>query len=397
ETAAFDPDPVGGDEVEPLGLELGARVGFDIAGLGGETNDQGRAPRVRCDLGEHVPRTHQFQGERVHAWSLLQLARRDFARRPVGHRRGGDVGIGGQRPEHRFAQLRRAAHVDAAYARRRLQVHGAGDQHGVGAGARRGFGDGETHLAAAAVADEAHRVDVLVGRAGAHQDAAAGEEAVHCECTRACTIATGSRMRPGPDSPSASGPSSGPMTCTPRSRSVAMLACVAGCSHMRWFMAGATATGAVVARHRVATRSSARPWASLAMVLAVAGATITCCAQRASSRWPIAASAPASHSEVRTGRCDAAWKVWAPTNRCAASVIATCTVAPASRRRRTSSTALYAAIPPVTHNSTRRPSSPCFAVDPAVAMSRNFLTRIRATSLPEPALHPDPGTTLQAL
>src|SRR5690606_32457896 len=98
-----------------------------------------------------------------------------------------------------------------------------------------------------------------------------------------------------------------------------------------------------------------------------------------------------------TGRCDTAWKVWAPTNRCAASVIATCTVAPASRRRRTSSTALYAAIPPVTHNSTRRPFRPWSALDPAVAMSRKFLTRIRATSLPEPAFLPDFAPALQAL
>jgi hypothetical protein len=38
---------------------------------------------------------------------------------------------------------------------------------------------------------------------------------------------------------------------------------------MRWFIAGATVIGAVVARHRVVTRSSARPWASLASVSAV--------------------------------------------------------------------------------------------------------------------------------
>src|SRR5690606_26270740 len=125
------------------------------------------------------------------------------------------------------------------------------------------------------------------------------------------------------------------------------------CSHMRWFIAGATASGASVARQTVLTRSSAKPCASLAMVLAVAGATTTRSAQRASSRWPIAASAVASHSELRTVRCDTAWKLCGSTKRCAASVIATWTSAPASRRRRTSSTALYAAIPPHTHSSTR--------------------------------------------
>ena len=41
---------------------------------------------------------------------------------------------------------------------------------------------------------------------------------------------------------------------------------------MRWFIAGAIAIGAVVARHSVLTRSSASPCASFASVLAVAGA-----------------------------------------------------------------------------------------------------------------------------
>ena len=43
------------------------------------------------------------------------------------------------------------------------------------------------------------------------------------------------------------------------------------------------------------------------------------------------------HNEVRTGRCESAWKVCARQKRCAASVIATCTSAPASRSRRTRS------------------------------------------------------------
>ena len=40
------------------------------------------------------------------------------------------------------------------------------------------------------------------------------------------------------------------------------------------FMAGATRTGAVVARYMVVRKSSAMPWANLARMLAVAGATI---------------------------------------------------------------------------------------------------------------------------
>src|SRR5690606_4751102 len=142
-------------------------------------------------------------------------------------------------------------------------------------------------------------------------------------------------------------------------------------------IAGHRVIGAAVARHRVLTRSSASPCASFAMVLAVAGATSTRSAQRASSMWPMAASAAASHSEVRTGRPDSAWKVCTPTKRCALSVIATCTCAPASPSRRTSSAALYAAMPPHTHSSRRCPCRPL-----AAAIVRKVLPRIRATAYP---------------
>ena len=70
----------------------------------------------------------------------------------------------------------------------------------------------------------------------------------------------------------ASAPVVGSTTATPRSRSVARFACVAGCSHMWWFIAGATTTGHVAASAALVSRSSASPCASLAIVLAVAGA-----------------------------------------------------------------------------------------------------------------------------
>ena len=87
-------------------------------------------------------------------------------------------------------------------------------------------------------------------------------------------------------------------------------------------------------------RSSARPWAIRARVLAVAGATTIRSGQRASSMWPIAASAASSQSELRTGCPESAWKVAAPTKRNASAVIATRTCASCWRRRRTSSAAL---------------------------------------------------------
>ena len=71
----------------------------------------------------------------------------------------------------------------------------------------------------------------------------------------------------------ASGPSSGSITATPRSRSVARLAWVAASAYMRSFIAGATRRGAVQARKEVVSIESAIPAASLAIVFAEAGAT----------------------------------------------------------------------------------------------------------------------------
>ena len=65
--------------------------------------------------------------------------------------------------------------------------------------------------------------------------------------TVAAIVSTPAR-RPMPISRSASHPDSGSITVTPRDRSVPTALWVAGCSHIRVFMAGATMTGAVTAR-----------------------------------------------------------------------------------------------------------------------------------------------------
>ena len=83
----------------------------------------------------------------------------------------------------------------------------------------------------------------------------------------------GSRSRPTPHSPlEPSAPTSGSSTVTPRARRVARLARVAGCSYMALFIAGATSTGQVAASAALVNRLSASPAASLAIVLADAGA-----------------------------------------------------------------------------------------------------------------------------
>src|SRR5579872_53422 len=79
-------------------------------------------------------------------------------------------------------------------------------------------------------------------------------------------------MRPGPNSPQAIGPDSGPTMRTPSSLSCARLRRVAGLSHMRTFIAGAARTRLSVASRTVVARSSARPAAIRARIWALAGA-----------------------------------------------------------------------------------------------------------------------------
>ena len=100
--------------------------------------------------------------------------------------------------------------------------------------------------------------------------------------------AAGSGRRPRPCSPrEARRPSSGSITSTPRSRRVARLAWVAASAYMRSFIAGASRRGAAQARKEVVSIESAMPAASLAIVLAEAGATRKASQLAASSRWPI--------------------------------------------------------------------------------------------------------------
>ncbi len=112
---------------------------------------------------------------------------------------------------------------------------------------------------------------------------AAGEPPCPSAASIAATIAGGSAMRPGPNSPSDNSPSSGPTTSAPSARAVARLRRIAGCSHIRTFIAGASSTRLSVASKSVLARSLAWPCASFAIRSAVAGATTTRSAARLSS------------------------------------------------------------------------------------------------------------------
>jgi hypothetical protein len=73
-----------------------------------------------------------------------------------------------------------------------------------------------------------------------------------------------------------------------------MLCWVAGFSHISVCMAGASKIGHRAVRIVADTMSSEKPFAILAMMFAVAGATTTSCAPRASSTWGTSGPVPKS-------------------------------------------------------------------------------------------------------
>ena len=229
------------------------------------------------------------------------------------------------------------------------------DERDVRAPLRRGLGDRVALLARRAVGDDPHRVDRFARAARGDEDPEARpacRRRVEERLERAAAIRSGSARRPAPTSPPARRPDSGSTTCTPRRRSVARFSWTAGCSHISVCIAGHTSTGARVASSVAVSRSSEMPAAYLPSSFAVAGATTT-----RSALWPSRVcgigSGP-SNSEVRAGSDASAENVSAPTNRCASSVRTGATCTPASTSRRHTSTALYAAIPPLTPRTTRR-------------------------------------------
>ena len=158
---------VGGDHVEALALELGERVALDVLRLGREAHDE-RSRRARGDRRQDVGRARQRQRQRVAG--LLDLLRRALHRAVVGDGRGRDEDVGaGQVLADGVHHLLGRLHVDASHARRRRDVDRSADEHHLGARLARGLGHGETHLAGAAVGDEAHRIDALARRARGDQ------------------------------------------------------------------------------------------------------------------------------------------------------------------------------------------------------------------------------------
>jgi hypothetical protein len=111
-------------------------------------------------------------------------------------------------------------------------------------------------------------------------------------------------------------------------RSRPRFSCVTALEYIPESIAGATITGALVARTVHVSISSAIPAAIFAIVFAVAGATSTTSARSASAICSTLNSEESSHMSVTTGRCVTARKLRGVTNSIAAFVITTSTPMP---------------------------------------------------------------------
>src|SRR5579884_133459 len=159
--------------------------------------------------------------------------------------------------EHRLGGRGR----DRLDARRRGDGEVGREQDDLGAAAPGLLGERDAHPARGAVAEEADRVDGLARAARGDEDAHAGEGRRREQLLGA----RGDLGRLGhpPDAPLALGRLA---LVRPDER-------VAGCDHMRGFIAGARSTGPRCASAASVSVLSARPCASFASVLAVHGAT----------------------------------------------------------------------------------------------------------------------------
>ena len=97
--AAHDPDlahVIGHDPVAALARQLGAGVGLDVVGLGGEADHQPRPLRTGARQGgQDIGILHQAQGRRP-VLALLQLDPEHLVGAPVGHGGDADGDVGGQ-------------------------------------------------------------------------------------------------------------------------------------------------------------------------------------------------------------------------------------------------------------------------------------------------------------
>ena len=278
---------------------------------------------------------------------LLDLGVADRGRPEVGRGGGHHHGVGGgRRADDRVAQLAGGLDPDHLDAGRVGQRHVGADQGDLGAAGGGRAGERVALPPRGAVAEEAHRVEVLAGAAGGDHDVAAGQVA-----------RASSRSRPaehlereledlvGLGQPALAGVGAGQPALGRLDRRRRR----ARAAWRRWpgwrraptsrcASPGRSTTGQRAVSRVLVSRSSARPWAALASRSAVAGATTT-----RSASWPIrtwGTSWTSSQTSVATGLPESAAQVGAPTNSSAAAVGTTVTSCPDSVNSRSSSQAL---------------------------------------------------------
>ena len=266
-------DIVEDDRVGALPLELLPRSVDALTRLGGEADDRLTLPPARRQSGEDVLGRLQVELE-------LRAPPGGSSRRPP--RRPEIGGAAAMISTSADENSRSSAAVSSAAVSTstRLTPGGAGRETfaatSVTSAPRRAAlaRPAQAHPTGRAIADEPNRIDRLAGppadtrnRRPSHGPLGPGTARSIASSETPAPAAGRRRALRG----EASAPSSGSITVTPRSRSVARFAWVAGSRYIRSFIAGATSRGAEQARKEVVTIESAIP-ASFAIVFADAGA-----------------------------------------------------------------------------------------------------------------------------
>ena len=170
-------DVVRDDQIALLGDELRLRVLDHVVGLRREADEQRRlAFAPRAERGEQVGVRDEIDLHGLAERAALDLVVGDLRRPVVGDRRGhhDDVSVL-DRVVERPLELRGALDVSRLTPTGGAMPLGPRIKRDLGTAALRGGRDRGAHLAGAAVADEPHRIDRLVGRTGGDDDLLARE------------------------------------------------------------------------------------------------------------------------------------------------------------------------------------------------------------------------------
>src|SRR5579883_1029285 len=298
-----------------------------ILRLGCKSNHQQTFVPALHNFGKNVFCRLKLNGQRA---GTLQLLLGLNHRTVISHRRSFNNDGGFLHPsKHSRPHLLCGGHRNHFAAQRRTQRRRRAYQNHLRASPDCGLGQRMAHLAARPVAEKAHRVEGFAGASRSDKHSLSSKIiAVMQHIQHRLYDHLRFRQTPLPIMPQARYPLSGETMRTPRPSSSARFACVAGWFHIFTFIAGATITGAVVARYIVVRKSSAIPCANLARMLAVAGATTSASVEVAASicsiaeaRWPSSGSPAQRPVMTLCPVREANVSGW--MNCCAASVITT--------------------------------------------------------------------------